>query len=112
MVGQEPKAAILKQTDLFTLAAGENADKVFIGLNLRGKTPEVADNVMKMVQGVVAMAQLATQEQPKLSELAKSVNISRNERITQVRFEAPAQAVFTFLKEQWEQKKQPSKPTS
>ena len=67
---------------------------------------------MKLVQGVVAMAQLATQEQPKLSELAKSVNVTRQDKTVQVRFEAPAQAIFAFLKEQWEQKKQQSKPIS
>jgi hypothetical protein len=112
LTGDDPKAAILKQTDLFTAGAGETADKVFATLHLRGQSPEVADNVMKMVQGVVAMAQLATQEQPKLSELAKNVNVTRQDKTVQVRFEAPAQSVFAFLKEQWEQKKQQPKPTT
>jgi predicted lipoprotein with Yx(FWY)xxD motif/type III secretion system FlhB-like substrate exporter len=106
IVGQDPKAAILKQADSLNLTAGEVAEKVSIGVRLQGQSPEVADNILKMAQGVVAMAQLAVQEQPKLSELAKSVNISREDKIVQARFEAPAQSIFAFLKEQWAKKNQ------
>jgi len=106
LAGQEPKAAILKQADSLTLSAGEAADKVFIGLQVQGQTPEVAQNIANLVQGVVAMAQLAAQEQPKLSELAKNVNIAREDKTVRVRFEAASQSVFGFLKEQWQQKQQ------
>jgi hypothetical protein len=106
MIGQEPKAALFKQSGLLVLAAGQAADNIFAELRLRNESPEVADNVTKMLQGIVAMTQLAGQEQPKLSELAKGVSVSRMDKTAQVRFEAPAQAVFAFVKEQWEQKKQ------
>jgi len=106
LAGDDPKAAILKQADLFTAGAGEAGDKAFIGLRLRGQSPDVADNVMKMVQGVVAMAQMAAQEQPKLSELAKNVNVTRDDKTVQVRFEAASQSIFAFLKEQWQKKQQ------
>ena len=111
IVGQDPKAAILQQADSLSLSAGETAEKLFIGLRLQGQSPEVADNILKMAQGVVAMAQLATQEQPKLSELAKNVTVSRDDKIVQGRFEAPTQSVFAFLKEQWEKKQQPQTQT-
>ncbi len=110
IVGQDPKAAILQQADSLSLAAGETTQKVFIGLRLQGQSPEVAENVLKMAQGVVAMAQLATPEQPKLSELAKNVTITRDDKVVQGRFEAPAQSVFAFLKEQWQKKQQPQTP--
>lgn len=106
MVGQNPQAAILKQADSLSLAAGETAEKVFIGVRLQGQSPEVAENMLKMAQGVLAMVQLAAQEQPKPSELAKNVNVAREDKTVQVRFEAASQSIFTFLKEQWEQKKQ------
>jgi len=106
--GQEPKAAILRQADSLTLSAGEAADRVFIALQVQGQTPEVTQNIANLVQGVVAMAQLAAQEQPKLSDLAKSVKITYQDRTMQVRFEAAAQTVFGFLKEQWQQKQQQS----
>ncbi len=81
-----------------------------IALRLQGQSPEVADNILKMAQGVVAMAQLAAQEQPKLSELAKNVTVTRDDKVVQGRFEAPAQSVFASLKEQWQKKQQPQTP--
>jgi len=110
LAGDDPQAAILKQADLFTAGAGEAGDKAFIGLRLRGQSPDVADSVMKMVQGVVAWTQMVAPEQPKLSELAKNVNVTREDRTVQIRFEAASQSIFAFLKEQW-QKKQQQQPT-
>jgi hypothetical protein len=109
MVGEDPKAAVLRQTESLALAAGETGDKLSIELVLTSESVEVAENMVKMFQGILAWASLATEEQPKLSELAKNVSLSRADRTTQVRFEAPVQAVFEFLKEQWEQKKQQPK---
>lgn len=110
MVGQDPKAALLKQTDLLTLAAGENAENISIDLRLRGESVEVADNTVKMLEGILAAVALAGQEQPKLSELAKGVSVSRTDKTAQVRFEARAQAIVEFIKQQVEQKKQQQKP--
>jgi hypothetical protein len=111
MVGEDPQAAVLKQTDLLTLTAGQTADNIVAELRLRSESPEVADNVVKMLQGVLAMAQLASQEQPKLSELAKGINVARTDRVTQVRFETPVQSVFAFVKEQWDKRKQAQQAT-
>ena len=52
------------------------------------------------------MAQLAAQEQPKLGELAKKVSILRTDKTIQVRFGAPTQTLFGFLKEQWQKQRQ------
>jgi hypothetical protein len=110
MVGENPQAAILKQANSLSLAAGEAGEKAFVGLQLQAQSPEVAENILKMAQGVVAMAQLAVQEQPKLSELAKSVNVVREDKTVQARFEAPSQSIFAFLKEQWAKKQQQQTP--
>jgi len=106
IVGQDPKAAILRQAESLGLSAGETTEKVLIGLRLQGQSPEVAENMLKMAQGVLALAQLAAQEQPKLSEWAKSVNVARNDKTVQARFEAASQSIFAFLKEQWQKKQQ------
>ena len=52
------------------------------------------------------MVQLTSNEQPQLAELAKKLTISRTDKTTQVRFGAPTQTLFGFLKEQWEQQRQ------
>jgi hypothetical protein len=110
VVGDEPQAAVFKQANLLTLTAGQTAENVSIDLNLQGASPEVADGMVQMFQGLVAAISLAGQEQPKLSELAKGVTVSRADKTAQVRFAAPAQAVFEFVKQQLEQKGQGQTP--
>lgn len=107
MVGQNPQAAMLQQTDSLTLTIGEATDKVFGQLSLQGQTAEVAENTTKMLQGLVAMIQFSANEQPQLAELAKSLNISQADKTTQVRFEAPTQTLFQFMKDQWAKQKPP-----
>lgn len=112
LAGQEPKAAILRQADSLTLSAGETADKIFIGLQVQGQTPEVAQNMANLLQGIVAMTQLAAQEQPKLSELARNVQITHQDKAMQVRFQAASQSVFGFLKEQWQKQQSQQQPAT
>lgn len=105
-VGEQPQAALLRQTDSLALTVGETTDKVFVTLQLEGESAEVADSMLKVLQGLIAFAQLASQEQPRLAELARGVTVSRLENVAQVRLEAAPQTVAGFLREQWEKKKQ------
>lgn len=105
MVGQNPQAAMLQQTDSLTLTIGETTDKVFGQLNLQGQTAQVAENTTKMLQGLVAMVQMSANEQPQIAELTKGLNISQADKTTQVRFEAPTQTIFQFIKDQWAKQK-------
>ncbi len=111
MVGENPQAAVLKQADLLTLTGGQTADNLSAELRLRSTSPEVAGNVVQMLQGVIAMVQMAGQDQPKLSELAKGLKVAQIDKVAQVRFEAPVPSVFAFVKEQLDQKKQAAQPT-
>jgi hypothetical protein len=112
IVGQDPKAALLKQTESLALSLGENSDKVFGELSLTGQSAEAADSMTKVIQGLIAFAQL-NGERPQLAELAKSLSVSQADKTTQVRFEAPAQTVYRFLKSQWEQRqKQGQQPAT
>jgi hypothetical protein len=104
IVGQNPQAAMLKQTDSLTLTIGETTDKLFGQLSLQGQTAEVATNTAKMLEGLIAMVQFSAGEQPQLAELTKNIRVSSNDKTTQVRFEAPTQAIFQFVKDQWQQK--------
>jgi hypothetical protein len=111
LVGEDPQAAVLKQTDLLTVTGGQSADNMSAELCLRSASPEVAENVVQMLQGILAMVQMAGQDQPKLSELAKGLKVARVDKVAQVRFEAPVQSVFAFVKEQLDRKKQSAQPT-
>lgn len=106
VVGQNPQAALLQQTDSLSLAIGEDTDRLFGELSLQGRSAEAAQNMTKLLEGIAAMAQLSSSERPRLAELAKGLNVSCADKTTQVRFEAGTQSMFQFLKEQWEQQGQ------
>jgi len=112
MAGDEPRAALLRQTEALRLHAGETNGKVFMTIALQGTSQEVAQNVSKMADGMIAMATLAGKEQPALAELVRNIQLSTDDKTTHVHFEAPAQSVFDFLRKQWQQKKQQPESTS
>jgi hypothetical protein len=102
IVGEERKAAVLRQTEELSLTFGEDEEKVHCSLGLSAKNNEVAQNVNKMLEGMIALATLAGEEQPKLAELAGRLQPSREGKKLHLRFESDSQSVFDFLKEQWE----------
>ena len=76
IAGQEQQAAVLRQTDKLGLAVGETEGKVYIDLGLVAKTDEEAQNINKVLEGIIAFATLSGEQQPKLAELAKKVKLS------------------------------------
>ena len=104
MVGQEKKAAVLRQTDALSLIIGENDDKVYCSLGLSAKSAHVAQNIKKMLEGMIALASLVGADQPRLFELAKNLQPSCIDNKVYLHFESESQSVFNFLKEKWERK--------
>lgn len=106
VVGEEPEAAALKQTDELGLAIGEFEGNFYVDLDLKAKSEEAAQAISKILDGIIAFATLAGEEQPKLAELAKKVELSCVQNTIQVRFKASSETVFSFLKEQWKIKQE------
>lgn len=106
VVGEEPEAAALKQTDELSLAIGEFEGNFYVDLDLKAKAEEAAQAISKILDGIIAFATLAGEEQPKLAELAKKVELSCVQNTIQVRFKASSETVFSFLKEQWKIKQE------
>ncbi len=106
IVGQEPQAAVLREGDQLGLAISETESKFYIELSLTAKSEEAAQNISKIAEGIIAFAALADEEQPKLAELAKAVELSCVQNTIQVRFKASSETVFSFLKEQWKIKQE------
>ena len=106
IVGQQQGAAVLRKTDELGLAIGENEDKVYCSLGLSAKTAVVAQNVKKMLDGLIALALLAGEDKPKLAEFAGHLKPSCEGNTVRLRFEMDSQSVFDFLNEQWEQKQE------
>lgn len=106
VVGEEPEAAALKQTDELSLAIGEFEGNFYVDLDLKAKAEEAAQAISKILDGIIAFATLAGEEQPKLAELAKKVELSCVQNTIQIRFKASSETVFSFLKEQWKIKQE------
>ncbi|MHC4556702.1 MAG: hypothetical protein ACYTFW_03840 [Planctomycetota bacterium] len=106
IVEQNQQTAVLRQTDELSLFIGETEGNFYIDLDLKAKSEQAAQNISKMLDGIIAFAALAEEEQPKLAELAKKLRFSCALNTVQIHFESNSQAVFEFLKEQWEKKRQ------
>ena len=99
-------AALLKQTDKLGVVIGEVEGTFYVDLTLTAKSQEIAQNLKKVLEGMIAFLTLVGSEQPVLAELAKKLELSTAENIVAIHFESDSAAIISFLKEQWEAKKQ------
>jgi hypothetical protein len=106
MARREQKAAVLRQTDELGLIIGEDQGKVYCSLGLSAKTAEIAQNVNKMLGGMIGLAALAGEDQPKLAEFARHLRPSCEGNTVRLRFESDSRSLFEFLKEQWQRQQE------
>jgi hypothetical protein len=106
MVGDDPNAAALKQTDQLGLAIGEVGDKFYVELSLTAKSEEAAKAITQILEGIIAFASLPNEQQPKLEELAKKVKVTCELNNVYISFGSGPEEVVQFLKEQWQQNHQ------
>jgi len=111
IVGEQQEAAALRQTDQVGLAIGEFNGKFYIDLGLKTKSLEAGQAITKMLEGIIAFAVLAGEEQPKLAELAKKVKVTCENKTVQVHFESGPESVVQFLKDQWQKNKEKENQT-
>jgi len=100
------EAEMLEQTDEFGGVVGEDDGQLYVNLSLRAKSEEDAQNVKKMLEGMIAFLTLAGNKEPVLAELAKKLDVSLIDRTITVYFHAEPDALMSFLKEQWDKKHQ------
>jgi hypothetical protein len=106
MVGEDPGAAALKQSDQLALAVGEVDGKFYIELSLTAKSEEAAQAITQILEGILAFVSLPNEEQPNLAELAKQVKISCELNTVYIYFGTGPEQVVQFLKEQWQKNNQ------
>jgi hypothetical protein len=100
------RAALLKKTDELGAVIGENDGQFYINLSLGAESEEVAGNVKKMIEGMIAFMTIAAgSEHPGLGELARKLDISNVDRTITIYFESTPESVFAFLKEIWQKKR-------
>ena len=96
-VGDQPKAAVLRQIDQFALAVGEVQGKFYEDFLLTAKSEEVAQAITKILDGIIAFGVLIGEDDPKLAELAAMVELSCQQNIVHAHFEADSACVVQFL---------------
>lgn len=105
-----PQAQVLKETSGARLAVGEQVEKLFVNLALRGKTAESALKIQQVLQGLVALVSLSG-DKPELSELARNVQITNEAQMVTVNLSIPTRRAIEKLadKEGIEVEKEPIK---
>lgn len=106
MVGDDPNAAALKQTDQLGLTIGEVEGKFYTELSLTAKSEEAAKAITQILEGIIAFASLPNEQQPKLEELTKKVKVTCELNNVYISFGSGPEEVVQFLKEQWQKNQQ------
>ncbi len=103
---QQQNAAILKETEQLSLAVGESEGRFYADLGLTAMSQEVAQNINKVLQGIIAYLTLAGQQQSNLARLVAKTQVSCTNNTVKIHFDSDPDSVFNTLKEQWQKKQQ------
>lgn len=98
----DSEAVLLKQIDEFGVVISEVEGTFYVDLSLSAKSEEIAQNLKKTLEGIVAFVTLSSGRQPALAELVEKLQVGAEDNIVKINFEADSQAVISFLKEQWQ----------
>ncbi len=108
IAGDHPKAATLKLIESINLAIGETGTpddkKTFVNATLNVNSPETANQVKDIVNGMLAFVKLRQQERPILVDLAQSVIVIVDKNKVIISFEYPVEDIFEIMKYMHEMK--------
>jgi hypothetical protein len=76
--GDQPQARILRMTKSGAIAIGENGSNTFAHSELVAASDEMADKLMKILQGMTAMMSLAETNDQQLAEFLSSSKVTRD----------------------------------
>ena len=101
-----PKAAVLKQIDEINIMSGEAAGAAYLNISAKTQTPELATQILQMIQGMQVFAVLThQQEHPKLADLINAVKITAADNKVQVNFSYPSEKLVELMKKLHQMKK-------
>jgi len=87
LVGSKPQAEVLKQAEQLVVVIGQGEENVFVNVDLKAKSQETAENISKLLNGVLAWLSLAGKDEPALSTIAQTMKLSTYSDTIQVRLE-------------------------
>ncbi len=100
LVGDEPNAAVLKQTEQIIIAAGQDSENLFASVKLKTNSPETAQNISKLADGIVALFSLAGDNQPELAKIGQMIKLTTDFNMVQIRLELKPEMVQKIIENQ------------
>lgn len=97
LAGQE-HAAILRNSNFVVFVTSEQAGTLKARLQLQSESEEAAGNIEKFVRGMLALAELKTDQQPQIRQILQSAAISRTGKDLEFNLSAPSQQLFDMIK--------------
>jgi hypothetical protein len=98
ILGVEAHATVLQKADEFLAAAGETEGIDFLDVTLSTTSEETASQVHQVLQGIIALGGLMSEQEPELARLVKSVRLKLDGRKITLRETQPADELFEWLK--------------
>lgn len=95
--GNDPGAAVLKQSKMFWLTGGESQGRAEVKLTLEAADAETAKQMGDICRGLVAVLSLQT-EQSEAVKLAKGISISQEDKAVTAKLSMPSEEVFAMIK--------------
>ncbi|MBN2590215.1 MAG: hypothetical protein JXA96_10170 [Sedimentisphaerales bacterium] len=87
LLGDEPNAAVLKQTEQIIIGVGQDSENIFACVKLKAKSQETARNISKLVDGIIALLSLAGDEQPELAKIGQMIKLTTDYDKVEIRLE-------------------------
>jgi hypothetical protein len=91
------KSPLLSQSDSLGLATGEHAGTSFLKAALITKSPELAAQVQKIVEGLKAAGQIHAAGDAESKKVIDGLSVTVHDKIVMVDFKAPAETVWNVL---------------
>lgn len=96
-----PQAQVFQMTDSASFHFGEHSGRTFVRADLHADSNDVAEKLLKIVEGLNAMLSLSEPENKHLAELARSVvvNATRNQKVVTVRVDYQSDELLRVILE-------------
>ncbi len=101
-----PQARIVKMANAGSMALGERGESTFIHSELTASSDQMAEKLMKILQGMTAMMSLAETSDKQLAEFLNSAAVSRNRDIVTLDLAYSSARLATMVKSLQQQQQQ------
>lgn len=105
VAANQPKAAVLQKAEALAATLGQNGPDVVFSAQLMTGTPEIALQVQQILQGLVAIGQLAADQHPDAAAIAQRVRIAPAGKSVGVSVAYPVDELFAVMKKKCERYK-------